>query len=343
MAIEAVFEEDGELGLILASTDGEHGHVRLAGITPGTQAERCQALVSRMQAGMLLETLQVGESPPVDVGTVGYMECVELIKTHIRPLTFVWTPMVEPTLATACTADPDSSDLGPHAISGSGTVSTGVSGGGGAESGITTLRRRVGRALSRNVIDDEAQDRLSTPMDLVGSDDASGLSWTSSNPESFGQLPRVQLSCGGYTRPPSQDGPAATSTPRSVGKADVETQWKDRERAAHREGYLSQREDGFLSRWQRRWFVVDHGVLNVYKDYDVYCKEKNPPGQDASRSPSLRRHSSSSRQVVVGREDVVDDHAAPENNPATRGQEEFDFIIRLPKDRTLTLRASNQV
>ena len=343
MAIEAVFEEDGELGLILASTDGEHGHVRLAGITPGTQAERCQALVSRMQAGMLLETLQVGESPPVDVGTVGYMECVELIKTHIRPLTFVWTPMVEPTLATACTADPDSSDLGPHAISGSGAVSTGVSGGGGAESGITTLRRHVGRALSRNVIDDEAQDRLSTPMDLVGSDDASGLSWTSSNPESFGQLPRVQLSCGGYKRPPSQDGPAATSAPRSVGKADVETQWKDRERAAHREGYLSQREDGFLSRWQRRWFVVDHGVLNVYKDYDVYCKEKNPAGQEASRSPSLRRHSSSSRRVVVGREDVVDDHAAPENNPATRGQEEFDFIIRLPKDRTLTLRASNKV
>ena len=243
-------------------------------------------------------------------------------------------------------ADPDSSDLEPNATSGSGTVSHGVSsgavsGGGGAESGIATLRRRVSRALSRNVIDDEPQDRLSTPMVVVGSDDANGLSWTSSNPESFGQLPRVQLSCGGYKQPPSQDVPAATPTPRSVSRADLETQWKDRERAAHREGYLSQREDGFLSRWQRRWFVVDHGVLNVYKDYDVYCKEK--AGQDASRSPSLRRHSSSSRQVVVGREDVVDDHAALDNSPATRGQEEFDFIIRLPKDRTLTLRASSQV
>jgi hypothetical protein len=60
--------------------------------------------------------------------------------------------------------------------------------------------------------------------------------------------------------------------------------------------------------------------------------------------PSLRRRSSSSRQIVVDREDVVDhDHPHPDASPATRGREEFDFVIRLPMDRTLTLRASNQV
>jgi hypothetical protein len=354
MAVEAVLEEDGELGLILASTDGERGRVRLAGITPGTQAERCPGLASIMEAGddslhaargMLLATLRVGASPPLDVRAVGYTECVELIQTHIRPLTFVWTPMVEPTLAPPPIVD-ESSDLEPHAASSSRSGGGGDDDdddGGAAESGMATLRRRVSQALSRSSIDDEVQDGGSTPTGPVDSEDSSGLSWTSSNPESLGQLPRVQLSCGVDEQAPSLDGPAATTTPRSVGEAGLETQWKDRERAAHREGYLSQREDGFLSRWQRRWVVVDYGVLNVYKDYEVFCKEKKQAGQDATRPPSVRRRSSSSRQIVVDREDVVDDHADPDASPDTSGQEEFDFVIRLPMDRTLTLRASNQV
>lgn len=337
MAVEAVFEEDGELGLVLASTDGERGRVRLAGITPGTQAERCRGhgrMVSSMEEGLLLKTLQVGESPPLDGEMIGYLDCVELIKTQIRPLTFVWMPMEEPTLAPPSIAD---SSVEPH------DVSSGDSGG-GAESGIATLRRRVSRALSLSSVDDSIEDGgAPTTADLVESRDSSGLSWTSSNPDSLGQLPRVQLPCSVDKEPTDQDRPAATSTPRSVGEVDLEKQWKDRERAAHREGYLSQREDGFLSRWQRRWFVVDYGVLKVYKDYDVYCKEKKQAGQDATRSASLRRRSSSSRQIVVGSEDVVDDHAALDDCLDTRGQEEFDFLIRLPMDKTLTLRASNQV
>lgn len=350
MAVEAVLEEDGELGLILASTDGERGRVRLAGITPGTQAERCPGLASITEAGedgvhaargMLLASLQVGASPPLDVRTVGYMECVELIKTSIRPLTFVWTPMVEPSLAPPPIVD-ESLDPEPRAVSSSGGGGGGDSGD-AVESGMATLRRRISRALSRSSIDDEAQDEDSTSTSPLDSEDLSGLSWASSNPESLGQLPRVQLSCGVDEQPPSQDGPATTSTPSSVGEAGLESQWKDRERAAHREGYLSQREDGFLSRWQRRWFVVHYGVLNVYKDYDVFCRETKQAGQDTTRSPSLRRHSSSSRQIVVDKDDVVDEHAHANACPDTNGQEEFDFAIRLPMDRTLTLRAANQV
>jgi hypothetical protein len=337
----AVFEEAGPLGLILASTDGERGRVRLAGIAPGTQAERCRGLAG-VETGLLLESLRVGQAPALDVTEVGYLECVELIKTQVRPLAFVWVPEAQPILAPpvgayspAAPADAEP----PGSTSGSTSV---------AESGMATLRRRVTRALSRSSIDDGVPE-VAPPaaVDHVDADDFSGLSWTSSNPDSLGQLPRVQLACS-VDQESGQDvvvpGAAGSPTISTGDEADLEMQWKQRERAAHREGYLSQREDGFLSRWQRRWFVVDYGVLKVYKDYDAYRKDERQAGEDATRSPSLRRRSSSSRQIVVSGEDVVGDHTdADSTSLDTRDQEEFDFLIRLPMDKTLTLRASNQV
>ena len=89
--------------------------------------------------------------------------------------------------------------------------------------------------------------------------------------------------------------------------------------------------------------MVDYGVLKVYKDYEYYRKEKqHRAGDDAAGSAPLRRRTSSSRQIVVSGEDVVDSERDVDSVD-TRDHGEFDFVIRLPMDKTLTLRASSQV
>ena len=54
------------------------------------------------------------------------------------------------------------------------------------------------------------------------------------------------------------------------------------------------------------------------------------------------RRTSSSRQIVVSGEDVVDSERDVDSVD-TRDHGEFEFVIRLPMDKTLTLRASSQV
>ena len=326
---EAVFVEPGPLGLILASTGGESGRVRLVGITPGTQAENHDLAAV---VGAVLAKLRVGDAGALeDVAAVPYLECVELIKTKVRPLAFIFEVLEEP---------PPICDASVAAAAVQQPSPTGGAGAGDG-SGMATLRRVVSRALSRSSIDEGVLE-VPTPAvaDLVAEDDISGLTWTTSHPDSLGQLPRVELACGMEQDRASFGAGAAGGSPNRTDEADLEKQWKQRERAAHREGYLSQREDGFLARWQRRWFVVNYGVLKVYKDYDEYRKEKQQPDQDA-RSPSMRRKSSLSRQIIVSGEDV--DDRALDTSLEIREQEAFDFLIRLPMDKTLTLRASNQV
>ena len=335
---ELQFVEAGPLGLILASTGGESGRVRLVGITPGTQAENHDLAAA---VGAVLAKLRVGDAEQQDVVALPYLECVELLKTKVRPLAFVFE--VE-----CGSLPPPICDASAAAAGAAAQPSPTGGAGAGAESGMATLRRVVSRALTRSSIDEGVLETTPTPAvaDLVAVDDISGLTWTTSHPDSLGQLPRVELDMdqGGSGFGAGAGAGAAAGagawSPTRTNEADLEKQWKQRERAAHREGYLSQREYGFLARWQRRWFVVNYGVLRVYKDYDQYRKEKQQPDQDATRSSSMRRRSIS-RQILVSGEDV--DDRALDTSLELRDQEAFDFLIRLPMDKTLTLRASNQV
>ena len=313
-----VFDDEGPLGLVLASTDGERGRVKLAGITPGSQAEeRCGGdLAPAVAGGLLLASIN-----EEDVSHIPYLDALEKIKTAARPLCVAFELEPAPPPPIAAPSGRSSRD---------------------GESVGSGLWRVVSKALSRSALRDApAVQPPPTVADLVAVDDISGLKWTSSNPDSLGQLPRVELSSAADE---GEGAPHAGAwSPASATEADPETQWKQRERAAHKEGYLSQREDGFLARWQRRWFVVDYGVLKVYKDYEYYRKEKqHRAGDDAAGSAPLRRRTSSSRQIVVSGEDVVDSERDVDSVD-TRDHGEFDFVIRLPMDKTLTLRASSQV
>ena len=90
--VEAIFEEDGPLGLELESTDGAHGRVGLVGITPGSQAARCLGddLVSALQRCELrLKSMRVGNMPALELSQVPYLKCINLIgSTKARPLAF---------------------------------------------------------------------------------------------------------------------------------------------------------------------------------------------------------------------------------------------------------------
>ena len=67
---------------------------------------------------------------------------------------------------------------------------------------------------------------------------------------------------------------------------------KRRGKGDHREGYLMKKSPGMLKLWQRRYFVLDDGVLTYYKDHrDVgikYLKQVRLPRTPlpcARRSP----------------------------------------------------------
>ena len=72
---------------MLAPTGGESGRVRLVGITPGTQAENHDLAAA---VGAVLAKLRVGDAEQQDVAALPYLECVELLKTKVRPLAFVF-------------------------------------------------------------------------------------------------------------------------------------------------------------------------------------------------------------------------------------------------------------
>jgi serine/threonine protein kinase len=326
--MEVVFRGGGALGLILA---GDDAGAALVGLAPPScrRAEPHRTLSKALKGGRALLVASVcgaGSTAPVDTRRRSYTDVVKLLKGAPRPLTVSFV-------------DPRS------------PLQRGLSAGSGTQ----------------------------TPPSSRAS--STGLTWTAGSVDSLGQLPRAQLdhdepddhepspqrSSASSPRDGSSGaggGGRGSTSPRGDGSgiADIERQWKQRERMAHREGYLHQREDGFLSRWQRRWFVLDYGNLKVYKDYDTYQKERqeevaveaaavaadsaaNAAAAAAAReqpSPRPRRppRSRSQRDIIVSSQDLVDDSGGADPDDS-RELTEFDFELRLPLNKTLTLRASS--
>jgi len=98
---------------------------------------------------------------------------------------------------------------------------------------------------------------------------------------------------------------------------------KRRGKGDHREGYLMKKSPGMLKLWQRRYFVLDDGVLTYYKDHrDVGIKYLKQMRMDDVAS-------------------VIDpDDTSTGSSKGSPKLSEFDFVVELD-DRAMTLRAES--
>lgn len=95
---------------------------------------------------------------------------------------------------------------------------------------------------------------------------------------------------------------------------------KRRAKGDHREGYLMKKSPGMLKLWQRRYFVLDGGVLTYYKDH-----------RDVGIKFLKQMHMDDVAQVI--------DSAGTSGSKGPK-LSEFDFVVELD-DRAMTLRAES--